>query len=78
MANYEPEPVRPVQPSNGSGGVIAILVVIVVLLVAGFLYFTQYGDRDEGPDVELNVPNPEVPDVDIEGEGDVPPGGERR
>lgn len=72
MAEYDREPVRPVEPRNGgSGGVIAILVVIVVLLVAGFLYFTQYGgDVDQEPDIELNVPEPTVPDVG-NGGGDI-------
>ena len=50
---------------GGSGGVIAVLVVIVILLVAGFLYFTQYGNQvDDRPDIELNMP--EAPDVDVE------------
>ena len=71
MVEYEREPV-PVR-GNGSGGVIAVLVVIVVLLVAGFLYFTRYGDVDERPDIELNVPEPDAditPDVE-------PPAGNR-
>jgi hypothetical protein len=52
------EPV--VVKDGGSGGIIAVLVVVVVLLVAGFLYFTRYGDVDDGPDIELNVPAPDA------------------
>jgi hypothetical protein len=63
MVEYERDPV-PVR-DGGSGGIIAVLVVIVVLLVAGFLYFTRYGDVDDRPDIELNVSEPEVPDVDV-------------
>ena len=58
----DPVPVR----EGGSGGIIAVLVVIVVLLVAGFLYFTRYGDVDDRPDIELNVPAPDAPDVDVD------------
>jgi hypothetical protein len=42
-----------------------VLVVIVVLLVAGFLYFTRYGDVDDRPDIELNIPDADAPDVDV-------------
>ena len=58
---------------GGSGGIIAVLVVVVVLLVAGFLYFTRYGDVDDGPDIELNVPDVDAPDVDV----NTPPAGTR-
>ncbi|MND07826.1 hypothetical protein D3C83_300710 [compost metagenome] len=36
--------------------------------MAGFLYFTQYGNQvDDGPDIELNMPEaPDAPDVDID------------
>jgi hypothetical protein len=73
MVEYEREPV--VVRDGGSGGIIAVLVVVVVLLVAGFLYFTRYGDVDDGPDIELNVPQPDVdaPDVDV----NTPPAGTR-
>ena len=64
MVEYERDPV-PVR-DGGSGGIIAVLVVIVVLLVAGFLYFTRYGDVDDRPDIELNVPAPDAPDVDVD------------
>ena len=62
MADYEHERASAHASSSngGNGGVIAILVVIVVLLVAGFLYFTQYQETDEGPDIELTVPAPDV------------------
>ena len=65
MVEYEREPVV-VREGSGSGGVIAILVVVVVLLVAGFLYFTRYGEVDDRPDLELNIPAPDAPDVDID------------
>ena len=64
MAEYEREVyVKEPGGGGGAGGVIAVLVVIVVLLVAGFLYFTRYGEVDDRPDLELNVP--QAPDVDI-------------
>lgn len=66
MVEYERDPVPVRETNGGSGGVIAVLVVIVVLLVAGFLYFTRYGEVDDRPDIELNVPAPDVPDVDID------------
>lgn len=64
MVEYEREPAYMKEPGGGSGGVIAVLVVIVVLLVAGFLYFTRYGE-DNRPDLELNIPAPAKPDADI-------------
>jgi hypothetical protein len=66
MVEYERNPVPGGGMNGGTGGVIAVLVVIVVLLVAGFLYFTRYGDVDDRPDIELNVPAPDAPDVDID------------
>jgi hypothetical protein len=66
MVEYEREPVYVRETNGGSGGVIAILVVVVVLLVAGFLYFTRYGEVDDRPDLELNIPAPDAPDVDID------------
>jgi hypothetical protein len=39
---------------------------VVVLLVAGFLYFTRYGEVDDRPDLELNIPAPDAPDVDVD------------
>ena len=65
MPEYEREPVYLKENNGGSGGVIAVLVVIVVLLVAGFLYFTRYDEVDDRPDLELNIPAPDAPDVDI-------------
>jgi hypothetical protein len=41
----------------------------VILLVAGFIWFSGgFGERelDDGPDIELNVPNTDAPDVDVE------------
>jgi hypothetical protein len=66
MVEYERDPVPERRTDGGSGGIIAVLVVIVVLLVAGFLYFTRYGDVDDRPDIELNIPAPDVntPDLD--------------
>lgn len=46
--------------NGGSGGVIAVLVVVVVLLVAGFLYFTRYGEVDDRPDIEIHMPAPDA------------------
>ena len=68
----------PAPRDSGSGGVIAVLVVIVILLVAGFLYFTQYGNQvDDGPDIELNMPEaPDAPDVDIDVQ--IPIGGDQQ
>ena len=62
---------------GGSGGIIAVLVVVVVLLVAGFLYFTRYGDVDDRPDIELNVPAPDAPDVDVKPDVNPPPAAPR-
>ena len=63
MVDYEREPV--VVRDGGSGGIIAVLVVVVVLLVAGFLYFTRYGDVDRGTDVEITVPKPDAGTPDV-------------
>lgn len=89
MVEYERDPVPERRGSGGSGGIIAVLVVIVVLLVAGFLYFTNYGDVDDRPDIELNAPDTDidvpdadlpdvdVPDVDIDADVDAPGGDDR-
>lgn len=60
MTDYDRERIIETRTDGGSGGIIAVLVVVVVLLVAGFLYFTRYGDVDNRPDIELNVPSPDV------------------
>ena len=52
---------------GGNGGLYAVLFVVVILLVAGFIWFSGgFNDVDEGPDIELNVPQPDMPDVNIE------------
>jgi hypothetical protein len=54
---------------GGNGGLYAVLIVVVILLVAGFVWFSGgFGDmdRDDGPDIELNVPAPDAPDVDVD------------
>ena len=51
---------------GGNGGLYAVLIVVVILLVAGFIWFSGgFGERDldDGPDIELNVPQPEAPDA---------------
>lgn len=79
MVEYERDPVPPERRTDGgSGGIIAVLVVIVVLLVAGFLYFTRYGDVDDGPDIELNVPDVDAPDVNMPDVDVDPPSDEAR
>jgi hypothetical protein len=52
--------------AGGNGGLYAVLIVVVILLVAGFIWFSGgLGERelDDGPDIELNVPQPEAPSV---------------
>jgi hypothetical protein len=72
MAEYDrPRDTTVVTDGGGNGGLYAVLIVVVILLVAGFIWFSGgFGGRDldDGPDIELNIPQPsapETPDVDI-------------
>jgi hypothetical protein len=54
---------------GGNGGLYAVLIVVVILLVAGFIWFSGgFGSRemDNSPDIELNIPQPDAPDVDVD------------
>jgi hypothetical protein len=71
MAEYErPRDTTVVHTDGGgNGGLYAVLIVVVILLVAGFIWFSGgFGERelDDGPDIELNVPQPDAPDVDVD------------
>ena len=70
MADYDrPTETTVVHTDGGNGGLYAVLIVVVILLVAGFVWFSGgFGmrDTDDGPDIELNVPAPDAPDVDID------------
>jgi hypothetical protein len=69
MAEYErPRDTTVVTDGGGNGGLYAVLIVVVILLVAGFIWFSGgFGERDldDGPDIELNVPQ-DAPDVDVD------------
>ena len=69
MADYDrPSETTVVHTDGGNGGLYAVLIVVVILLVAGFVWFSGgFGmrDTDDGPDIELNVPQPSAPDVDM-------------
>jgi hypothetical protein len=70
MADYDrPTETTVVHTDGGNGGLYAVLIVVVILLVAGFVWFSGgFGgrDADNGPDIELNVPQPSAPDVDVD------------
>ncbi len=69
MADYDrPTETTVVQTDSGNGGLYAVLIVVVIMLVAGFIWFSggfQSGSTDSGPDIQLNVPQPEAPKVEI-------------
>ncbi len=71
MADYTPPTETTVVHTDGggNGGLYAVLIVVVILLVAGFVWFSGgFGnmDRDDGPDIELNIPAPEAPKMDVD------------
>ena len=69
MADYDrPSETTVVHTDGGNGGLYAVLIVVVILLVAGFVWFSGgLGTRDsDKPDIELNVPAPSAPDVDVD------------
>ena len=52
------------QSHSGHGGIYAILIIIVILLVGGFIFLSGgLGEQDSGPDLEIELP---APDVDVE------------
>ena len=66
---YRPTETTVVHTDGGNGGLYAILIVVVILLVAGFVWFSGgFGNRtvDESPDIEINVPDVDMPDVDVD------------
>ena len=69
MADYDrPTETTVVTSDGGNGGLYAVLIVVVILLVAGFVWFSGgFGmrERDDRPDIQLNVPAPKAPDVNI-------------
>lgn len=68
MADYDrPSETTVVHTDGGNGGLYAVLIVVVILLVAGFVWFSGgFGTRaDDRPDIQLNVPAPKAPDIEI-------------
>lgn len=70
MADYDrPSETTVVHTDGGNGGLYAVLIVVVILLVAGFVWFSGgFGTRsdNEKPDIQLNVPQPKAPDINIQ------------